>query len=725
MKLRFISSFTLLPWAIAVASTAMASHVYANSKTTTVEEIIVTGELRQTSALTIANSVAVMDQTQIEARQAQNLEDILNLAANVNFSTGASRGRFIQIRGIGERSQYVDPVNPSVGIMVDGIDFTGIGTGVTALDAQQIEIFRGPQATLFGANALAGMINVKGNAPRFDAASARIKLGAGNYNSRNSSAVLNTPLGESVAWRFGIQQSSSDGYMQNDYLNRKDTNDIDELSLRNHLLVKPSDALQFNLVSYFIDANNGYDAFSLANNRHTLSDQPGQDIQKTTANALSMNYSGLNVFDVSATLTHADSDLEYGFDEDWSYINICAIDDDCAYWQYSTTDNYLRANKNSTLDVRLHSKNAASLLHWSAGFYHRTQDVDLTRIYTNNLPDSDPYSPIVPVATLYSSDFITHNSALYGELIVDLSARLSLVTGLRYEQYDSEFNDTNKAFFEPEDDFFGGKIALEFQMNSDTLLYGLVSRGYKTGGFNANPRVSSSKTAFKPESMLNYEMGSKGSWLQQSLVLQTALFYQQRQDIQIKQSGAVAGVVPVEFIEFLDNAEGGDNYGAELEAKWTGLNDRLEVFGSLGLLHTAFDHFDNYSHVKADKENAKAFDMTGREQPHAPSYQWLFGSQWNILPVVYVRAEAESKDSFYFSASHEEQSEFYTLFNASFGYVAGPVSIAVWGKNLTDVETQTRGFYFANDPRDFYANAQNYTQKGAPRTVGMSAVLEF
>jgi outer membrane receptor protein involved in Fe transport len=309
--------------------------------------------------------------------------------------------------------------------------------------------------------------------------------------------------------------------------------------------------------------------------------------------------------------------------------------------------------------VRLNSKNAASMLHWSLGFYHRTQNADLTRVYTNNLLDGDPYVPIVPVVTLYSSDYLTHNNALYGEFIVDLSARLRVVTGLRYEQYDSEFNDSNNVFFEPEEDFFGGKVALEFQMNNDTLWYGLVSRGYKTGGFNTDPRVSAENTLFQPESMLNYEIGSKGRWLDNSLVVQTALFYQQRQDIQIKQSSAVAGVVPVEFVEFLDNAEGGDNYGAELEARWTGLNEQLEIFGSLGLLKTRFDHFENYSHVNADKNNGKAFDMTGREQPHAPAYQFVLGSQWNILPALYVRAELEGKDSFYFSASHEEKSKAY------------------------------------------------------------------
>ena len=718
------SRFILLPLAFVFAHCAAVTHANANSKTTAVEEIIVTGELRQTNALTIANSVAVVAQTEIEARQAQNLEDILNLAANVNFSTGASRGRFIQIRGIGERSQFVDPVNPSVGIMVDGIDFTGIGTGVTGLDTQQIEIFRGPQATLFGANALAGMINVKGNSPQLDAASARIKMGAGTYNSRNSSAVLNAPLGDSLGWRFGIQKSASDGYIKNDFLNRKDTNDIDELSLRNQFLWQTSDALQLNLISYLIDINNGYDAFSLANNRHTLSDQPGQDIQKTTANALSMVYSGLNSFDLNATVTHADSEMEYCFDEDWAYKNICGTNEDCLKGVYSTTDNYLRDNKNSTLDVRLNSKNDNRMLHWSAGIYHRIQDTDLTRIYTNNFPDWDPATTLPPSIDFYSSNFLTHNTALYGEFIVDLTARLSWVTGLRYEQYDSEFDDSNNARFTPQNDFWGGKVALEFQMNDSILFYGLVPRGYKTGGFNADDRVNDESKLFKPESMVNFEMGNKGHWFDQRLVLQSALFYQQRQDIQVKQSGAIKGVVPVKFVEFLDNAEGGDNYGIEIEARWTSLNDQLEVFGSLGLLKTKFDEYKNLSHVQADKEAGQAFDMTGREQPHAPSYQFVLGSQWNILPVLYVRAEVEGKDSFYFSASNEEKSDTYALLNASVGYDSGPISLVLWGKNLTDKETQTRGFYFGNDPRDFY-ESHGYTQKGAPRTVGVSAILDF
>ena len=81
---------------------------------------------------------------------------MLNTAANVNFNTGASRGRFIQIRGVGLRSQFVDPVNPSVGLLIDGINYSGLGGSSLLFDTQQAEIYRGPQGTRFGADAMAG-----------------------------------------------------------------------------------------------------------------------------------------------------------------------------------------------------------------------------------------------------------------------------------------------------------------------------------------------------------------------------------------------------------------------------------------------------------------------------------------------------------------------------------------------------------------------------------------
>ena len=97
----------------------------------------VTADFRNTDVQQLPEAVTVVDSEQIEARSAEHLEQILSFAPNVNFSSGSSRGRYYQIRGIGERSQFIDPVNPSVGLLIDGIDMTGLGAAATLFDVQQ------------------------------------------------------------------------------------------------------------------------------------------------------------------------------------------------------------------------------------------------------------------------------------------------------------------------------------------------------------------------------------------------------------------------------------------------------------------------------------------------------------------------------------------------------------------------------------------------------------
>jgi len=698
------------------------------------EEVFVVGELRRVEQLKLANSVSVIDAQLIEQRNAKNLEDILNLAPNVNFSTGASRGRFIQIRGIGERSQFEAPINPSVGVIVDGIDFTGLATGVATLDVAQMEVFRGPQGTLYGANALAGMINVVGKAPS-ESASGEFQAGAGNYGAYDVSASFSTGLSESLGWRLGAQKTVSDGYIENDYLDRSDTNNIDESALRNHFRFAPSADTRLDWITYFIDVDNGYDAFSLDNNRNTLSDEPGHDRQETLANALKLQYSGMRMADFQALVSHADSNTEYGYDEDWAYVDICPSESECAYWQYSTTDNYERDHRNLSTDFRLLSKADADT-QWVIGLYYRDQQEDLHRSYKNNFPNEDFYNPdAVPSVSYYDSDYSTENAALYGQIEFALSEGWTLISGARGEQFSARFDDSDGADFAPEETMWGGKLALEYSASNNTLYYGLVSRGYKVGGFNPEPALELADRTFDNESMMNYELGLKGNWLENSLSMQMALFLQQRNDIQVKQSRAEIVDGTVDFIDFIDNAESGTNTGLELEFNWLA-SEQVRFFGTLGLLQAEFGDFLNYSHVdrvpvedeEGDVIDVIPYDMEGRDQAHAPNYQYFFGAEWNLsLPLV-LRVEAEGKDAFYFSESHNQQSEDYTLFNARAEYAIGAATLALWIRNISDELVETRGFYFSNafgnDPRKLYA-PEPYTQKGAPRTYGGSIQYTF
>ena len=154
-----------------------------------IDEIIVYGELRESQIENLPSSVTVLDETLIEARNASHLEELLAASANVNLASGASRARFFQIRGVGERGQFIEPLNPSVGLLIDGVDFSGIGGVATLFDVEQVEVFRGPQGTLYGANALAGLISVRSRSPEFDP-SGRIRLEVGDYGAWSLAGCL-------------------------------------------------------------------------------------------------------------------------------------------------------------------------------------------------------------------------------------------------------------------------------------------------------------------------------------------------------------------------------------------------------------------------------------------------------------------------------------------------------------------------------------------------------
>ena len=141
----------------------------------------------------------------------------------------------MQLRGIGERSQFVDPVDPSVGLYIDGIDFSGMGNAGTLFDASQVEILRGPQGTAFGASALAGLVNIRSTDPTTDPG-VRLRLGASEYGGSTLGLSAGGPLAEGLAARVALERYRSDGYVRNTYLGRDNTNTIDNYFINNNFI---------------------------------------------------------------------------------------------------------------------------------------------------------------------------------------------------------------------------------------------------------------------------------------------------------------------------------------------------------------------------------------------------------------------------------------------------------------------------------------------------------
>ncbi len=343
------------------------------------EEVIVSAEFRPVTLLQQAASTSVVTRAEISERAAQHLEEVLTLTPNVNFAGGSSRARFYQIRGIGERSQFQEPLNPSIGFIIDGIDFSGLGTAGSLFDIDQVEVLRGPQGTLHGANALAGLINIKSASPAAEPAF-RLGASAATYDSWSLGAMATGPLiHDTLLYRLALHQYRSDGFMDNDYLQRNDTQDRDERGLRGKLRWLASERSSLDLTLLYADIDNGYDAFSLDNTRHTLSDQPGHDRQESTALALDWQ-SRHGQFEVEAGLTWASSDTEYSYDEDWAYVGIAPG------LEYSSFDRYDRDRDSYSAQLRLlsteHSRLFGGRGEWLAGLYYLANREDLRRRYT-------------------------------------------------------------------------------------------------------------------------------------------------------------------------------------------------------------------------------------------------------------------------------------------------------------------------------------------------------
>lgn len=680
----------------AIYSALFSGAVIAEVTPEDLPSMLVSADFRPAEAQDIPVSLTTFDEEIIESRGAQHIEDVLNLAPNVNVSSGASRGQYFQIRGIGERSQFAAPLNPSVGLIIDGIDFSRTGGAATLFDIEQVEVLRGPQGTRYGTSALAGVINMQSKQATNEL-DMSFESTLADYDTRAVGVAVGGPIiKDTVLGRIAVHTHQSDGYMDNDFLGRDNTQDRDELTARGHLKFLVSDALTVDLNLLHLDIDNGYDAFTFDNSRNSLADQPGEDKQRTNAFALKSDWQINNGISMQSALTYSQSDITYSYDADWGFVGIHPD-------EYVATENFMRERENVSFETRLLSDEAGRIFggstDWVLGFYHLSQDEDLDLVSDfGNL----------------ENEYETENTAVFGQLDTYLTDKLTLISGLRVERFEADYKDSNGLDLDPSETLFGGKLGLNYQLNADHLAFTSLSRGYKSGGVNNNDALPDSKREFDTEYMWNLEAGLKSLWLDGDLVTNITAFYAWRRDAQVKSSIALPGG---EFQDSLDNAARGTNFGIEADADWL-VNEKLRLFAAVGLLRATFDDYDN------PELEAEGFDIEGRRQAHAPAYQFSIGGEVYLTPKWTLRANVEGKDEYYFSNSHNAKSGSYAITNASLEYTQQNWRFTLWGRNLFDKDYYTRGFFFGNDPRIGYAE-RTYKQIADPRVIGLTVSYDY
>jgi outer membrane receptor protein involved in Fe transport len=671
-------------------------NAFAQEANTALEEVTVRATLLNAGVAPV--SATVLTEHIQSRRGAAHLEDVITLAPNVAASSGASRSRFFQIRGIGERSQFVEPVNPSVGILLDGIDLSGAGGALTLFDVRQVEVLRGPQGTLMGANALAGLIAVQSNGTDSDMRD--LSVGVENKSGYRLGARWSGHLTDSTNGRIAVQQYESDGYVDNDHLSRSDTNAREELTVRG-TLTWTRDTHTIEAAAYYTRVDNGYDAFSLDNTRATLSDQPGED--DLTLKAGRLNWQSLLLgLDSTLQLSHASTETTYSYDEDWSYLGIAPG------WEYSSYDQYLRDRSMNSLEWRLQAPEAYDT-EWAIGTYLRDESEDLSRRYT--------YLPAP-----FASEIDTQTLAVFGQVNRSFSEQLSGFIGARLEQRDSEYRDSAGVAKDFDHNYWTGRLGMIWQYHSDAQLYATLSRGARAGGANAGllasidalPEQSQDSVAalgvFDEETLVSLELGWQLDWTQYDLRSRLALFTMDRDDQQAKGSLVIPRADgSTAFIDYTDNAAASEHRGLEWELQWLPTRQVVAAL-TLGLLDAQFDRYIT----------ATGADLSGRDQPQAPDWQYSAGFTWHASTLASVQLEVAGSDSYFFSDRHDVRAPETHQLNASLSGQWRRWRWTLWGRNLTDETTFVRGFgTFGNDPRKEYA-LEPYRQYGEPRMVGLS-----
>ncbi len=655
-----------------------------------------------------------------------HLEDIVSMVPNLNSSGGTSRARYFQVRGIGELSQFAGEGAPHfyVGYVIDDINLSGMGSAGTLNDLRQIDVFKGPHSTVFGANAMAGTINLASNDPTpFFDYGASVSSGTDSYIS--SSTFYSGPIVRNLYHRLSVQTTKSDGFRRNLHHNITNSNKRDEFSVRYKLLFTPSNALAVKAAYHHADMDNGYDVWTVDNNGfETQSDYLGRDSQRMDAVSINAEYK-INS-DLRATYIHSSlkSDVVYSYDGDWgnqqmwedeySWTESSGAFDFAdeglflwGYYPYTFTDSTNRARTNKTHELRVTLKNL------SAGVYHsQLNEIDsrFGWLFGGSADYMGSEFNIISTAGYLSSRF-----TLTDKIKLGLLARVESNTVK--DMLSSSFYGYEAGEFEHEltSTLFGGRLELSYAL-SDNLLYSAsASKGYKSQGVNQSINIGQvddlpielrdygQEDAYNAEAGMRYEDEDKS--------ISVSAFYMHRVNPQVRLSYQLNPSDPASFDFYTVNAESGRSYGIEGEMKMM-IFERLHFYDSFAILKS---HIDSYQFLGSTIGN--------REQAHAPEFSASAGFEYSHQSGAYLRIEHSVMLDFYYEDQYDFKSNPYQLVNGSLGFSRGKMQISVWMKNILDERHVMRGYYFSlepppNEPPHFFR--KSYTSYGDPRHIGVT-----
>jgi Outer membrane receptor proteins, mostly Fe transport len=657
---------------------------------TRLDEVVATAQKMESDPHDIPASLSVVGARQIEQQYIWNVMDVTAVVPNLNIANPGDNRNVASIRGITTTSY-----NQAVATYVDGVNQFGLDTYIPYLqDVERIEVLRGPQGTLYGRNAMGGVINIITKQPT-NRTSGLAEINVGNYGQQRYLLGIRTPIVKDRLF-FGASgmYNGLNGFFTNDFDGShydKQHTVFGNYYLKYLISNQWAMTLNFKHVS---NRNRGAFALipgmddALGNPFHLSQNARTEMVDETRNVSLSVNHFG-DALNFSSQTAYQSNYRFYRdpIDGDFSPLDAVSIVND-----YGKDWNHVKVFTQEFKLASAPSSNAP--LHWTAGTFLFHQDAP-TKQGTYFGADAEMMGEGTPThaTSILTNAAINQGIAVFGQLGYQFNNGWEFQVGLRYDYENAQLDARGE--FQPDGgdimvvqpdtaasaDFhaFTPRVSVKYAFDEAHHIYGSYTRGFRAGGISqlsSNPEEASLRP-FDPEFSNNIEVGSKNLFIDRRLQLDVTAFYSRVNNAQ------VPTLILPDAITVTENTGRMQSLGAEAEVAARVVRN-LTLWGSAAFTRAEYTDFNT---AGADGGNVQ---LKGNRPVYTPEWTGFLGAQY-VIPLqvdnkqqlqlgVYGKFIGQQ----YFVVDNTIGQEAYGLLNANISYTWKGYELSLWGQNLAD-----------------------------------------
>ncbi len=715
------------------------------------EEVVVTARKKAESIQDAPLAVSAVSKETLDASFLGDATAITQYSPNVvfdNISAGTPNGGGISIRGIS--FQDVEKTfDPTVLIHLDGVPLgTNTGNAMTLLDVERIEVLRGPQGTLFGKNAVGGVINIHRTKPIVGEWAGKVRARGEKYDAYGLEGVLNAPLGDNAAIKLNVAKIKQAGYFKNITTGHHD-GDSDEHRYGAHVLWEATDTLrieaQYNkykqdgTLAPMLSTNNSQATLCLAFGACAVSeDKPLSGDRRKGAGDLMQDFK----------LKSHDYQLDVGWEINDSFnavmIGAHREIEEVSYLDFDGSPIELfhayRPNDydQDSLEARVDYDGGGNLtfttgyFKWKSKLKDWTNETDISLFL--GLPSVDDCGFDGIPCSLQTASAKSDSDSVFFEGDYRLTDEWVIIAGARWIEETKKITKTSQlpifdlvqlptTHGKRTDDKIIYRLGLRWEPNDDLMTYATYSTGFRSGGFSiraSSPEIVNN--GFKPETVHNYEIGLKSTLFDGGLRYALTGFYMEYDDMQQEINIPLPGLGQGNQ-DAVMNVGKATIKGVELELTAL-LGQYFSIDFNAGYLDANYDHFEGriFGDGNLDDDNS---NLPMRRAP-----KWTYTAALNYLQDIGEgeltgRLSYSWRDDYAatvtdFPGTHIDS---YGVLDASLSYHIGNWRVGVFGRNLSDEDEYSHTFVVS--PNSDGSSLFTFATPRPPRTFGAELIYQF